>query len=51
VKAGYVKLPSLEMFKLDDIATNITTEMNGSTFTELCLVMNSSCADLTLSNI
>lgn len=33
---GAVKLPSLEMFELDDIASNISTDMNGGTFSELC---------------
>lgn len=36
VDSGAVKLPSLEKFQLDDIATNVTADMNGATFTELC---------------
>ena len=36
INNGFVKLPSLEGFKLDDFAENISTEMNGSTFVELC---------------
>ena len=34
-KNGFVKLPSLESFKLDDLARSINVEMNGSTFSEL----------------
>ena len=33
---GFVKLPSLKSFQLDDLADNINAEMNGSTFVELC---------------
>jgi hypothetical protein len=36
VKNGCVKLPSLAQFQLDDIAANITNDLNGSTFAELC---------------
>ena len=35
VRNGYVKLPSLEKFGLDEIANNINTEMKGNTFAEL----------------
>jgi len=35
VKNGCVKLPSLEKFGLDEIASNISSEMNGNTFAEL----------------
>lgn len=35
-KDGWVKLPSLEGFGLDDIANNISAEMKGNTFAELC---------------
>lgn len=36
VKDGWVKLPSLEKFELDNIANNINSEMRGNTFAELC---------------
>ena len=36
VNIGAVKLPSLKKFKLNDIASNITADMKGATFTELC---------------
>ena len=36
VKNGYVKLPSLEGFEINKLANNINSEMNGSTFAELC---------------
>ena len=47
---GYVKLPSLKMLNLDDLASNISDEMGSATFKELgshhenfcetCLLMN-----------
>jgi hypothetical protein len=36
VNDGYVKLPSLENFRLDEIAEKIVTEMGDRTFLELC---------------
>ena len=33
---GYVKLPSLEKFNLNEVASNISVDMNGATFAELC---------------
>jgi len=35
VKNGFVKLPSLSQFLLDDISHDIANEMNGATFSEL----------------
>jgi len=37
VKDGCVKLPSLEKFGLDEIASNIHADMSGNTFAESCL--------------
>ncbi len=37
VKDGFVKLPSLEKFGLDEVAKNISADMNGNTFTELSI--------------
>ena len=37
VKSGYVKLPSLGIFELDEVAKQINAEMNGNTFSESCL--------------
>ena len=33
---GFVKLPSIANFELDEIANNINSEMDGKTFAELC---------------
>ena len=48
VNDGYVKLPSLERFGLDMIADEISAEMNGSTFSELCSIHQSFLQDLAL---
>ena len=36
VNVGFVKLPSLDFFNLSAIAKNISGDMNGKTFSELC---------------
>lgn len=51
INSGAVKLPSLEEFKLDDIATNVTADMNGATFTELCATHKSFLESINLEKI
>jgi len=53
VNNGFVKLPSLKIFQLDDLADKINAEMNGSTFVELCsshnLFLQQLCIDQNLT--
>lgn len=46
VTDGFVKLPSLDIFELNGLATGISDEMNGSTFAELCTSHRSFLNDL-----
>ena len=50
VTDGFVKLPSLETFRLDGVAESINAEMNGDTFTELCSSHQLFLQDLCLEN-
>lgn len=50
VRNGSVKLPSLRQLPLDSIAMNISGEMNGSTFSELCSSHASFLSQLQIEN-
>ena len=48
LKKGAVKLPSIKKLNLNSVASNITADMNGATFTELCASHKSFLEELNL---